>query len=349
MRREPRINANERESDICVNSRSFAALLLSLTVASCSHHTYTQHQPIPSPDTALHANMRRQVTNAVDAGDGDHDAALLRRKVAADPNDLSSRLAIAEHYRKLGFPDIALEYYRLAADRFPDSGEVRVHLAQTLREMGLKDEAIETLVKFCKKQPGASALAWSLMGILYDDMGEFTYGEQAYRAALAVDSKRDAVHNNLGYNLLLQGKTDAAAQELRRALTLNPHSEIARNNLGMALAATPREALLQMQSVSDPATAHSNLAAVLIEQERYAEARQEIQIALHYSPNHMAALSNLELLSELDGRPATVELTPRVTGWKRLTLFVRKTFTAEPKANQGDAANSAKRIETATR
>src|SRR5215831_13257797 len=133
MRREPRMNANARESGICVNSRSFAAFLLSLTFASCSHRTYTHHISMPQPDTAVHANMRRQVTNAVDAGDGDHEAAVLRRKVAADPNDLSARLAIAEHYRKLGFPDVALEYYRLAADRFPDSGEVYVHLAQSLR------------------------------------------------------------------------------------------------------------------------------------------------------------------------------------------------------------------------
>jgi Flp pilus assembly protein TadD len=226
---------------------------------------------------------------------------------------------------------------------------VHLHLAQSLREIGLKDEALETLVKFCKKQPAASADAWSLMGILYDDMGEFAYGEKAYRAALVVDSNRDSVHNNLGYNLLLQGKTDAAAQEFRRALTLNPHSEIARNNLGIALTATPQEALLQMQSVSDPATAHSNLAAVLIEQQRYVEARQEIKIALHYSPNHMAALSNLELVSELDGQPASVELTPQVTGWKRWTLFVKRTFTGEPNGNQGETANSAKQTETATR
>jgi Flp pilus assembly protein TadD len=293
--------------------------------------------------------MRRQVTNAVDAGDGDHEASVLRRKLAADPTDLSSRLAIAEHYRKLGFPDVALEHYRLAAARFPDSSEVHVHLAQSLREMSLTDEALETLVKFCKKQQSPSADAWSLMGILYDDVGEFTFGEHAYRAALGVDSKRDAVHNNLGYNLLLQGKTDAAAEELRRALALNPRSEIARNNLGMALAATPREALLQMQSVSDAATAHSNLAAVLIEQKRYAEARQEIKIALNYSPNHVAALSNLELLSELDGKPASFELTPRVTGWKRVTLFVRRTLTGEPKVNHGEAANSPTRVETATR
>jgi hypothetical protein len=104
-----------------------------------------------------------------------------------------------------------------------------------------------------------------------------------------------------------------------------------------------------MQSVSDPATAHSNLAAVLIEQKRYAEARQEIKIALNYSPNHVAALSNLELLSELDGKPASFELTPRVTGWKRVTLFVRRTLTGEPKVNHGEAANSPTRVETATR
>src|SRR5438445_335406 len=82
-------------------------------------------------------------------------------------------------------------------------------------------------------------------------------GEEAHRAALALGTKLDSLHNNLGYNLLMQGRSKEAAEEFGEALKLRPDSEVARNNLGIALAATPQEALLHWQSVSDPATAHS--------------------------------------------------------------------------------------------
>ncbi len=100
-------------------------------------------------------------------------------------------------------------------------------------------------------------------------------GEKAHRAALELDPKRDSLHNNLGYNLLQQGKAKEAAAEFREALKLKPDSEVARNKLGMALAADPdpagsNDAILHWQSVSDPATAHSNMAALLIRQKRYA-------------------------------------------------------------------------------
>jgi hypothetical protein len=54
----------------------------------------------------------------------------------------------------------------------------------------------------------------------------------------------------------------------------------------MALAETPTEAVLHLQSISDPATAHSNLAAMLIEQGKYADARKELDLALGYNKAH---------------------------------------------------------------
>ena len=79
----------------------------------------------------------------------------------------------------------------------------------------------------------------------------------------------------------------------------------------MALASTPGDALLHWQSISDPATAHSNMAALLIEQGRYPEARKELDLALGYNKSHAAALSNLKLVSELDGKPAVIPMKPR--------------------------------------
>ena len=82
---------------------------------------------------------------------------------------------------------------------------------------------------------------------------------------------------------------------------------MASNNLAAAIGEGSRkEAVERLQAVTDPASAHSNMAAVLIDEGNYAEARKEIDIALSYNRQHSAALSNLALVSQMDGQPATV-------------------------------------------
>ena len=270
--------------------------------------------------------MSRQVKNAVDAGEGDYELKALQRRMAAEPDNVQARLALAARYEQLGSPDLAVEHYRLAAARFPDSVEVHVALARGLRSMGLKDLAVKTLSEFIGRNPKASADAHSWLGIMEDERGNFQRGEQAHRAALVLEPKRDGLYNNLGYNLLLQGRTQDAATEFRAALKLDPHSEIARNNLALALAASPKEALAELQAHSDPAAAHNNLAVLLIEQRRYPEARRELHTALEYRRDYPAALNNLRLVSELDGQPVTIPNRQSSGLWKRFTHGVRRTF-----------------------
>ena len=90
------------------------------------------------------------------------------------------------------------------------------------------------------------------------------------------------------------------------------------------VAAEDVDAVLHWQSISDPATAHSNMAALLIEQARYAEARKELDLALGYNRNHAAALSNLKLVSELDGKPAVIPIKPIRTKWGKFRSAVLK-------------------------
>jgi tetratricopeptide (TPR) repeat protein len=112
-------------------------------------------------------------------------------------------------------------------------------------------------------------------------------------------------------------------------LAIQPHSAVAQNNLGTALASDhkgtdTKEAVLHMQSISDPATAHSNLAAILMEQGSYQEAHKELDIALGYRKDHRAALSNLALLSELDGKPGVLPSREQTTKWKRFASGLKK-------------------------
>jgi len=270
--------------------------------------------------------MKRQIANAADAGEGDSIARVLRQRMAANPSNLQARMDLARHYEEAGFPEVAAEHYRLATQLSPNSSEAVAAYARMLRRLELSAQALETLAKFQSTHPHSTSEVLSWLGILQDEEGDLTKAEASYRAALILDPKSDAVHNNLGYNLLLQNRTEQAADEFRTALAISPRSQIARNNLGVALASQPKEAVLHMQSVSDPATAHSNLAAVLMEQGLYKEAGAELRIALGYRKDHPAALSNMLLLSQLDRQPFAVPANAPASNWKRFTGGVKKVF-----------------------
>jgi tetratricopeptide (TPR) repeat protein len=291
-----------------------------LTV-SCVHQVQTAGVYAAPPRPTA---MERQIANAVDAGEGDYVARSLRQRMAAEPENVAVRIELIKHFTAAGYPELALEHCRVAATRFPESGEVQLALAKALRSMRMTREAAAGLGVFLTTHPQPSPVYDSWLGIMRDELRDWTGGEAAHRAALALNGELDYLHNNLGYNLLKQGKSSEAAFEFRQALKLRPDSEIARNNLATALAATPQEALLQFQSVSDPATAHSNLAAMLIEQGKYTEARKELDLALGYNKDHAAALNNLKLVSSLDGAPVVIPVKPVRTKWGKFRFAVLK-------------------------
>jgi len=295
--------------------------LMAVAALSCSCVHRTQVATAPTPSV-----WDRQVHNAKDAGDGDYALRALRDKVAAEPENAGARVALAAAYGERGYPDVALEICRLAVQRFPDSGDVQLALVRALRNMNRRADAIAGLEAFLATHPQKAPEYSSWLGILRDEVGQWSAGETAHRQALELDSASDYLHNNLGYNLLLQGKNEQAAVEFREALKHNPASVVAHNNLGLALARqdASKDAVANWQAVSDPASAHNNLAAVWIEKGNYPAARAELQIALGYNRSLAAALKNLELVSRLDGNPAAIPGKQQTeSGWTRLKrLFV---------------------------
>lgn len=305
--------------------RKAGLIIAAVAVGGCARVNTVSHQTLPAPRTM--PAMERQIRNAVDAGEGDAEVRELRRRLAVNPDDIPARLRLAARYRESGVPDLAIEHLRIAASRAPHLSEIYIRLAQSLHDSGATGEAIGTLLRFCDREPAPPVELVSMLGIYLDDEGRHADAEPHHRAAVKLAPAKPAIHNNLGYNLLLQGKLAEAVASFRRAVALDPRSEVAHNNLGTALAMLPgseKEAVIEWQSVSDPATAHSNLASVLIEQKRYAEARHELEIALSYSRGHAAALGNLALLGELDAGHASAVLPLRASSWQRFTSGLRR-------------------------
>lgn len=290
--------------------RAIAPVLLAVFASACVRHPAVVVNPAGA--------VERQAINAVDSGDGDYQIRSLRALVDADPRDLKSRLELAGRYRRLGFPEVAIEHVRLACERAPDSEEAHIALAKMLRDEGRSREGARLLGEFAGGHE-SGARVWAWIGLLRDDSGDWKAGEDAHRKALVLAPDHDDLHNNLGYCLLRQGRKAEAEVEFRAALRLNGASVVARNNLGTSLTADPKEAVGHLQSVTDAASAHNNLAVAFIEAGQYAEARREIELALGYNRHHSAALLNLQLVSQLDEKPAEIGLPALPEGrWSRM-------------------------------
>ena len=326
-----------------------ACLLASL---SCSSTQKAVKIKVPKAPLAAHAGVQaamerhvraaHEVRNAVDAGEGDFQARQLRESLVNRPGDLDTRLRLAARYEELGMPELAIEHYRLTAERFPAEVTPQLRLARALHRKGHSAEAAAVLEAYVSAYPEAPAEVHSWAGIARDSLGHHKVAEQHHRDALEHARASAAyLRNNLGQNLALQERGPEAVSEFRAALELEPANLLARNNLAISLAADPAESAQLFQAgTDDPATAHSNLAAILIEKGRYAEARKELNLALGYKPDHREALSNLTIVSDLDGKPATMLLAKQTDpaaatrgggrkagGWSRVGRAVARVFT----------------------
>ncbi len=305
--------------------RPALVILIAIGCCACVRVTPVAQTPPTPAKSSVSTNMTRQAINAIDAGDGDYQARTLRARLDANPQDLNARLELARYYQHAGFPEVAIEHCRLACERAPESVEAHLALAKMLRDAHRTAEGAAVLNTFAASSTAAGnsveIQAW--LGVLEDEAGDWKTGETAHRKAVELAPGRDDLLNNLGYCLLEQGRKAEAADVFRQALKRNPQSVIARNNLGLAVAENPREAVLNWQSTADPASAHNNMAVALIEAGKYAEARREIQTALGYNPRHTAALNNLRLISALESKP--IQVTPPSPGaWSRMVSAWRR-------------------------
>lgn len=313
-----------------------AAVAILIVSGGCARRTVSLGRPgVDAP--AVRGVMRQQVINAAEAGEGDPIVYRLRQRIAAEAENADPRVELAAHFGRHGQPELELEHLRVATERFPASRPAHMGLAQALRTAGEPRQAADALERYLRHNPAATAdpELWNRLGICYDEAGDWPAGEQAFRAGLSVGPDLDYLHNNLGYNLLEQNRVTEAVAVLQAAVKHHPRSETARNNLGVALVrsstGSAAQALQHFENVADAATAHNNLAAALIEQQRYQESRKLLEAALDYNRSHAVALANLQLLSELDGRPAELPVRKgRVTPWRWPVVIMKRIFAPAP-------------------
>lgn len=321
--------------------RNLLLVLAMVAIGACTRSPKQARAVVPP--TTMQPMMHKQVMNAVDAGEGNPRVRELRAVVAEKPNNVRARMDLATEYGRTGYPELELEHLRLAVERFPDSELAIRYAARALVRADRAAEASRRLTAFIAAREKTSAAVLSWAGIALDQQKRWAEGEKMHRRAVERAGWRDELHNNLGYNLLMQGRKQEAAESFRKALSLNASSETARNNLGIAVADRPEEALAQFrQASSDLGVAHNNLASYLYDKGDLEGARKELELALEYRKDVPQILDNLRKVASADGKPITMARKEPHSFWKSFGRGVKLFFVPEDEKKSPGQAEAAR-------
>ncbi len=110
--------------------------------------------------------------------------------------------------------------------RHPLSAKVRQRLARAMERMdsGDYDIAIEQLLETLKKFPDSAPYVQGLLGVAYVKTDRFEAAVGSFEQAVAALSHDAMAHYNFGLALVCAGNYTRAAQEIQRALELDPQN-----------------------------------------------------------------------------------------------------------------------------
>ncbi|HEU4346109.1 MAG TPA: tetratricopeptide repeat protein, partial [Candidatus Binatia bacterium] len=145
-----------------------------------------------------------------------------------------------------------------------------------------------------------SAVVLVALGLLTWRQGQiYKDHETLWRETLRRNPNASLAHNNLGFILALQGKTDEGISHYRQAIKLEPDHDKAHSNLASALVSQGRleEAVKHYRQALriNPrhAGVHNNLGIVLVSQGNLDEAISHLRQAVKLKPDHARAHYNL--------------------------------------------------------
>lgn len=268
---------------------------------------------------------------------------LMRRALAQQPNSVVVLNNLGGALRALGRFDEACGCYRQAIALQPGFADAWNNLVETLLRQGNVAAARQACREACAADP-ASANLRSRLAVTLMDGGYGEAAEGLLREACSLDPACLEARVNLGFLLRQRGRAQEAREVLAQAAGLAPASPEVRLNLGLTymdtgqadlalehylqgLAVAPAHAgLLNAAGVALQASlrpeeadacyrkslavdqtneeARSNLATLLLEQGRQAEAVAELDFVLSRRPGYLNAQSNrLMALSYLADDP----------------------------------------------
>jgi Flp pilus assembly protein TadD len=153
----------------------------------------------------------------------------------------SSRGLIALEESMSSSPDAPKQAYAgpatVSSDvlRHPLTSKARRRLQKALHlaELGEHPAAIQELRETLLKEPSSAPYAQNILGVEYVANEQFAEARSSFEEAVRLMPHESANHSNLGYTLAVAGDFNAAEQEERTAIQLDPANDRAKTLLAM--------------------------------------------------------------------------------------------------------------------
>jgi Tfp pilus assembly protein PilF len=210
---------------------------------------------------------------------------------------------------------VAPEEDPLRLDNLPKKigPEVYVGAARLLENQGNFAEAEGKYRDALRASPSDLS---ALVGLarLFDRQGEPQKAIEAYQKAITAHPTEGLIYNDLGLCYRRQRQLDKSLVAFRKAIELQSDNAKYRNNLAAALVDAGRidEAYQELTALNSPAVAHFNLAYLLQQHQRHADAVRHLQEAVRLDPGLAPANEMLGQLSG-GGAPASTPTQPTTT------------------------------------
>ncbi|HEX7609312.1 MAG TPA: tetratricopeptide repeat protein, partial [Solirubrobacteraceae bacterium] len=201
-------------------------------------------------------------------------------------------------FRQKGYFTEALREYRLGLDR----GEDRELVLQAMAELHLlrKDPAaaLELYDRLLADRTDSPKM-WNERGVAQHQQGKYAEAAEDYRRALSLDARYALASNNLGVALYHGGDRDGAIDAFRAALAANPGFVKARVNLALLLTKARRlqlalEAYRQvLVTDGEHPSAWNGIGLVLADLRKFEDARNAFARAIQARPDFAEAHYNM--------------------------------------------------------
>jgi tetratricopeptide (TPR) repeat protein len=257
------------------------------------------------------ASRRAVQTARAQAMEGADEATIeaYRRALARRPEDLQLKLLLAQSLDDLGLALEAIDTWRELDRQVPGVAAWQTGLGFALAAAGEHDAAADSLYEALESRPESADARVNLASVL-EQSGDPQAAERLYREAIALAPASAAARANLADLLERGGRRDAAERQYAELLALDPSSATAHRRLGELhdRRGDSADAIHSYREALrlDPelASVHNNLGFLLAESGHFEEAAREYLSALDDDPRYALAYFNLgDLLLEL-GRAA---------------------------------------------
>jgi len=160
--------------------------------------------------------------------------AATREALVLEPENVRAHMLMGNLYFELGWPKSGLESYQQAVALAPEDPAPKVRLVAGYLEAGQLTLAEETCVQFVSSYPEDPDL-WLSLGQVFEKQSKHRQAFTTYGQVLSIDEKNSTALARQGRLFCECGQFTSAEAACRRALEIDPDSNLAHAYLGIAL------------------------------------------------------------------------------------------------------------------